>query len=67
MISGQLGTGQLGAAQLGAYNFLTPAPSFPPPTHAIINSETLNILVLPNYYKMMGRFKVWNDIKGECE
>lgn len=62
MISGALGTAQLGAAQLGAYEFLPGSPAAPSaPVVAIIDQASLNILILPNYYEMMGRWQVFND------
>lgn len=62
---GQLGKAQNGLAQLGAYNFLAAPAASPTVMKVLINSETLNIIVLPNYYEMMGRFQVFNDLSKE--
>ena len=62
MISGSLGTAQLGLAQLGAYQLLdTPASTPPSGPGSVVNIEpsTLEILVLPNVYEMMGQWKVF--------
>lgn len=68
MISGALGTAQLGLAQLGAYEFLPGNGTAPARVISIIDQASLNILVLPNYYEMMGRWQVFNDdSKGDCE
>jgi hypothetical protein len=58
MISGQLGSGQLGMDQLGDYEF-APISSGPPPpsgpaARIYVNTESLNYLALPDYFKMMG-------------
>ena len=59
MISGALGTAQLGFAQLGAYEMLDTPASIPPVTPGTVvnlDPNTLNILVLPNVYQMMGQW-----------
>jgi hypothetical protein len=57
MISGQLGSSQLGLAQLGSYDQLLMPNSVPPtpgPSVVYIDGSTLNYIVLPDYFKMMG-------------
>lgn len=61
MISGALGTAQLGLAQLAAYEFLPASGAAPERVVSIIDYAGLNILILPNYYEMMGRWQVFND------
>jgi hypothetical protein len=62
MISGALGTAQLGLAELGTYEQLESAsgPPVPSGNSKIINPNTLDVVVLPNVYQMMGIWKVFD-------
>jgi hypothetical protein len=55
MISGQLGNAQLGWSELGAETFFTAKPAPPPGTPAVVNisAQTLMVIVLPDYFRIM--------------
>jgi len=51
-LSGQLGVSVLGIAQLGAaFPFSLPAP--PKPSSIIIDQSMIQIVVLPDYFRIM--------------
>jgi hypothetical protein len=54
MLSGQLGRAQLGVAQLGQHEFVEPPDAPGAPVSGIIDASSLRIIVLPDYYALIG-------------